>query len=84
MLRKLLRIIFTIIGGLIGYGVSMLIELILTQTGLDMEEEFPGNSMLVFGILLGIIFAYIFFKLTPVIQNRSARMADSIGEDLHA
>lgn len=82
MLKKLLRIIFTIIGGLIGYGVSMLIELILTQTGLDMEEAFPGNSMLVFGILLGIIFAYMFFKLTPVIQNRSAKMADSIGEDL--
>ena len=82
MLRKLLRIIFTIIGGLIGYGISMLIDLILRQFGLDMDKAFPGNSMLVFGLLLGIIFAYIFFKLTPVIQNRSAKMADSIGEDL--
>ena len=82
MLRKLLRLIFTIIGGLIGYGVFLLINLILTQFGFDMETVFPGNSSLVAGILLGIIFAYIFFKLTPVILNRSAKMADSIGEDL--
>lgn len=82
MISKLIRWIFTVLGGLIGYGLFQLLLLVLTQAGTNVDEIFPGHALIVAGILLGIIFAFIFFRLTPLIQKQSVKMGEKIGDDL--
>lgn len=82
MISKLIRWIFTVLGGLIGYGLFQLLLLVLTQAGMNVDEIFPGHALIVAGIILGIIFAFIFFKLTPLIQKQSVKMGEKIGDDL--
>ena len=82
MLRKLLRIIFTILGGLIGYGIYALIILIMNKAGLDVDSVWPPQQRIVMAVLLGIIFAFIFFRLVPLIDRQGRKVAEGIGDDL--
>ena len=82
MISKLIRLIFTILGGLIGYGLFQLIIILLTHAGVDINAAFPGQALIVSGIIFGIIFAFIFFRLTPLIQKQSVKMGEKIGDDL--
>ncbi len=82
MLRKLVRIIFTIIGAVLGYSVFALIRLALTKAGIDISQYLSTTQEYIVAIILGIIFAFIFFRITPLIQRQSEKIAEGIGDDL--
>ncbi len=84
MLRRLFRAAFTLVGMLIGYGVFMLVNLILDLP--DVREkvhiEFTGVWEIVVPVLFAIIFGFIFFKLAPVINRKSQKVTANIERDL--
>ncbi|MBP3816322.1 MAG: PIN domain-containing protein [Firmicutes bacterium] len=82
MLKKLLRIVFTIVGAVLGYGLFALIELILTKVGVDVDQYFTTNQKLIVSILFAIIFAFVFFRIAPLIRRQSVKVAEGIGDDL--
>lgn len=82
MLKKLLRIVFTIVGAVLGYGLFALIELILTNVGVDVDQYLTTNQKLIVSILFAIIFAIIFFRIVPLIRRQSVKVAEGIGDDL--
>ena len=82
MLRKIARTVFTVVGAILGYGVFLLVKYILKLTGL---YDFGSMTMLMYilvMILFVIIFGLIFFKISPSINQKSIKMADSIETDL--
>ena len=82
MIKKLLRGVFTIIGAIIGYGIFMLCDLGLQQTGVDISKMFTATEIWGGRVLFAIIFGIIFFRLTPAISRQSAKVADNIEDDL--
>ena len=84
MLRRLFRAAFTLVGMLIGYGVFMLVKLILDLQ--DVREkikiEFTGVWAIVVPIIFAIIFGLIFFKLAPFITRKSQKVTANIERDL--
>lgn len=82
MLKKLFRGIFTVIGVLAGLGLFDLIWKI--YIGMN-----PGNSQILdtgqrvwLQIIFALIFGILFYKLAPVLNRKSKKMADNIGNDL--
>lgn len=82
MLRKLFRAIFTIVGGIIGYGAFLLSVYLLSITdirgGFSMTQWQEIGAASVFVIIFGLIF----FKLSPLFNKRSKRVAKNIETDL--
>lgn len=82
MIRKILRSVFTGLGGLAGYGIFLLGKFLLDLTGygekltLSMSQEVCAAAALV------IIFGLIFFKLAPKLGKHGNRVADNIAMDL--
>ena len=81
MFKKMIRFIVTVLGGVIGYGIAQLLGLWLTKSGVDVAEVFQGQQAIV-AVSSAIIFAVIFFRLTPQIRKQSIKVADNIGKDL--
>lgn len=82
MLKKMLRIVVTILGAILGYGVFQLIGYWLTKSGVDINATFTEAQLIGIGIVFAIIFGIIFFRLTPAITRQSAKVADNIEDDL--
>lgn len=82
MIRRIIRIIATIIGAALGYGLFPLVKLILTKAGVNVGQYFNTTQEYIVSIILGIIFAFIFFSITPVIQRQGKKVAEGIGDDL--
>ena len=82
MLRKFLRFIFTILGGLIGYGIYALGKTGMTQAGINISDYLTSRQEMIVALLLGIIFAFIFFRLVPIIYDQGKKVAEGIGNDL--
>ena len=84
MLRRLFKIVFTLVGIAIGYGVFLLTKFL--------AELYPGTKEVVanlsqmYEILIAasfaIIFGLIFLRLTPAIGKQSAKVAKNIEYDL--
>lgn len=81
MFKKLIRFIVTVLGGVIGYGIAQLLGLWMTKSGVDVAEVFQGQQAII-AASFAIIFAVIFFRLTPQIRKQSIKVADNIGKDL--
>ena len=79
MLKKLLRLIMTLIGGALGYGAYLFIYRFAPFLA---EEE--ANTQITFAVLLSILFALIFFYLTPFITKQGKRFAHEIEDDLES
>ena len=82
MLKKILRIIFTILGAIVGYGVFSLLKLWLIKSGTPVEENFTEVQLETAGMVFAIIFGIIFYRLTPAIRRQGAKVADNIENDL--
>ena len=82
MIKKLIRIVFTIIGAGIGYSLFALIKFALTKAEVNVSQYLTTTHEIIISIVLGIIFGYIFFRITPFIQKQSGKIADGIGKDL--
>lgn len=82
MLKKLLRALFTIVGAFVGYGLFLLSVQLIQYSGVEIFEKFSRTEVYVAGVIFAIIFAIIFFRLTPLIRRGSVKMADNIEHDL--
>ena len=82
MLRKILRGLLVILGGLFGYGLFVLGRYLLVHFGYEIQAT-PAQQYFVAGILI-VLFAIISFKLIPSITRQSRNIANNIGKDLQA
>ncbi len=82
MIQRIIRIIATIIGAALGYGIYPLIKLILTKAGVNVGQYLSTTQEIILSIILGIIFAIMFFSITPLIQKQGRKVAEGIGDDL--
>ena len=82
MLKKLIRAILTIIGGIVGYGCYLLVKYIAGLTGFNMETELSVAENIFIAATLAIIFAIFFFKLYPVFSKGSQKAATNLESDL--
>ncbi|HKK96165.1 MAG TPA: PIN domain-containing protein [Anaerovoracaceae bacterium] len=81
MLRKILRIVFTLVGCLVGLVVYYLLSN-WVDTALDGEEMFTQFESIGAAAIIIFIFGLIFFRLTPLLSRQGAKAANNIGEDL--
>ncbi len=82
MLKRALRLIFTIIGAALGYVVCQLFGDFLEQSGTDLDANFTTAQQTGIAIAFAIIFAIIFFRIAPLISKQSRKIADNISKDL--
>ncbi|MDR1245538.1 MAG: PIN domain nuclease [Clostridiales Family XIII bacterium] len=82
MIRKLIRIIATIIGVIAGYGFFLIVSFVGDLTGL---YDLSSKGLLYQAIAIAassIIFGFLFFIMTPIFSRHGARMAKNIESDL--
>ena len=82
MLIKLVRSALTIAGGIVGYGVFLLAQFLFTVTGHEDVMQFNKVEEICMAAFFVIIFALIFFRLTPALKNQSKKVANNIESDL--
>lgn len=82
MFKKLIRGLVTLLGAILGYGLSELLVLWYTKSGGDLNEVLTEGQQIGVGIAFAIIFGIIFFRLTPAIRRQSVKVADNIEDDL--
>lgn len=82
MFKKLFRVLFTILGAILGYGAFELLNFWMEKTGVIAAGEIPALEQTVIGLIFAIILGLIFFRLTPVIRRQSVKVADNIENDL--
>ena len=81
MIKKLLRLVMTTIGVAIGYGVFLLVRFLINLEGVPIRtltdtEEFWMS------VIFELIFAILFFKLTPILSKQSRKAAINIEMEL--
>lgn len=77
MIKKLFRLIMTIIGAVTGYGLFLLTKSILSLDGVPIRD-LTDSEELWMSVIFEIIFAILFFKLTPIIRKQSRKAAVNI------
>ncbi|MGI6177411.1 MAG: PIN/TRAM domain-containing protein [Eubacterium sp.] len=83
MLNKLLRLIFTALGGLLGYGIFLLIGTAMENTGKSMSDVFTVQKQILIAAVLVSVFALIFYKFSPSILKHTSKVAEDITKDLN-
>ncbi|MEI8216966.1 MAG: PIN/TRAM domain-containing protein [Eubacteriales bacterium] len=82
MLKKLLRVILTFAGLAFGYGVFLLLPLLLKNMSLGASLNISDTQKFILGIACSGLFGIIFFILTPFIRRRGMKVAKNIEVDL--
>lgn len=82
MLTKLVRTALTFAGGVVGYGVYLLLSFLVSLSGHDITGDLNTIEKIFMAAFFVIIFAIIFFKLTPTLKNQSKKVAKDIESDL--
>lgn len=82
MLTKLVRTALTIAGAIVGYAVFLMMKFFVTLSGYEDFVDFPKVQEVCIATFFVIIFALIFFRLTPALKNQSKKVANNIEDDL--
>ena len=82
MFRKLMRAAMTVVGAIVGYGVFMLVQYVVTIAGHGEWVHFSAIEEICIAALFAIIFGLIFFRLTPALRKQSTKVANNIETDL--
>lgn len=82
MLKKLIRIAFTILGAVAGYGISLVCGFLYELSGNKLSDILSTSEQFAAGLIFAIFFGIIFFRVTPKIGKHSEYMAKSIESDL--
>ena len=82
MLQKFFRALFTLVGIVLGYGLSQFFITLMEKSEGDIGPLFTPVEQLGFSIMIAIIVGIIFFRLAPLIRRQSEKMANSIESDL--
>lgn len=83
MIKRLIKLIVTLLGSLFGYGVFRLVEFLAELNGTD-GFGIGLNEMEELGVafIFAIIFGFIFMKMTPMLSKQSKLAAKSIEIEL--
>jgi len=84
LLRRLFRIVFTLVGIAIGYGVFLLVSFLFDLSPSLRQYAFTDMQKMIFAVTFAIIFGLIFFRLTPAIGKQSEKVAKNIERDLQS
>lgn len=82
MIKKLIRAIITLCGGLLGYGVSYLFRGLIIVTNLGDALAMTENQKNIFSLVLAVLTAIIFFTIAPTIGKHGQKVAKDIESDL--
>ena len=82
MFQKMLKVILSIIGAVIGYGAYQLTAFIAAGRGYDFDVRFSFIERLFIAVVFVIIFGLIFLKLTPLLTRQGQKAAVNIESDL--
>lgn len=82
MLKKLLRVIFTIVGIIVGFGFYSLGKFLIDLSSPGIFDSMQNWQNIVAGSVFGIIFGILFFRYMPALSNKSEKVARGIEEDL--
>ena len=82
MIRKLIRGVITLCGGLLGYGVSFLFRGLIFVTNLGDVIVMSKAQEDVFSITCAVITAIIFFTTAPTLGKHGQKVAKNIESDL--
>ena len=82
MLRKLIRIVVTVLGLLFGYGIYQLTSFIFAKLEITVIDDMTPMQQSMTALGFAVFFGLIFLILTPLIRRQSVRVAENIEHDL--
>ena len=82
MLGKLVRAVFTIVGAIVGYGVYLLAKYGAGLKGYDLDKMFSVPETVFIIVVIALIFAIIFYKLSPLFMRGGRKAAGNLESDL--
>ena len=82
MIKKLLRIILSLVGVLFGYGIFLLLRFLIRSTALSDKILVADTQQIIAAISCALIFGIIFYLLTPVFGRHGQKLARNIETDL--
>lgn len=82
MIKKLIRIIFSLVGVLFGYGVFLLLRYLYNMSSLAEKFILTDTKQAIAAVVCAIIFGLLFFLLTPVFGRHGVKVAKNIETDL--
>lgn len=82
MIKKLFRIIFSLVGVLFGYGIHLLLIGLVKKTNLADKILATETQQLIAAISFALIFGIIFYVLTPIFGKHGVKLAKNIETDL--
>ncbi len=82
MLKKLLRIVLSLVGVFFGYGVFLLLRFLIK--GMDLGDKILASETQQFiaAVSCALIFGLIFYLLTPTLRRHGQKIAKNIETDL--
>jgi uncharacterized protein YacL len=84
LLNRILRIIFTILGGALGYGLAVLLFFIYNQTPFADSYTLTLALKIAVVVILALIGLYVFYKISPKIVKGGQNLAGAIDESLRS
>jgi uncharacterized protein YacL len=82
LIKKLIRIIATIVGVIVGYGFFLFASFVGELTGLYRLRSFDLPHQAIAIAASALVFGFLFFIMTPIFGRHGARMAKHIESDL--
>jgi uncharacterized protein YacL len=82
MIKKLLRVILSLVGVLFGYGIFLLLRFLIRSTELADKIIATETQEFIAAISCALIFGLIFYLLTPVLGRHGQKLAKNIETDL--
>ncbi|HVI40326.1 MAG TPA: PIN/TRAM domain-containing protein [Anaerovoracaceae bacterium] len=82
MIKKLLRIILSLVGVLFGYGFFLLLRFLIRSTDLTDKILVTETQQFIAAVSCALIFGLIFYLLTPVFGRHGQKLAKNIETDI--
>lgn len=82
MIKNLIRIIFAMLGAVVGYGAFLLARYLISFADIPEEMWFTEGQQIGTAVIFAIIFSLFFLRLTPAIRKQSKKVASNIERDL--
>ena len=82
MIKKLLRIILSLVGVLFGYGIFLLLRFLAQTTDFAQKILATDTQQFIAAVSCAFIFGLIFYLMTPVFGRHGQKLAKNIETDL--
>lgn len=82
MIKKLIRVVFSLVGVLFGYGFFLLLRFLLQISPLGEKFVLTDTKAIIAAFACAIIFGILFYLLTPTFGRHGVKVAKTIETDL--